>query len=57
MAKKGHRQTILLVCKECDHRNYVTEKNKINTTDKVEIKKFCKWCKKRTEHKERTKLK
>lgn len=57
MAKKGHRQLLLLVCSVCNQRNYVTEKNKINTTEKLEMEKFCKWCKKRTTHKERTKLK
>lgn len=57
MAKKGHRQLFLMVCSECDHRNYITEKNKINTTDKLDMKKYCKWCKKRTDHKEKARLK
>jgi len=54
---KGHRQMILLVCTECKEKNYITKKNKINTTEKLEIKKFCKKCKKHTLHKESSKLK
>ncbi|PIR42145.1 50S ribosomal protein L33 [candidate division WWE3 bacterium CG_4_9_14_0_2_um_filter_35_11] len=57
MAKKGQRQMMLFVCGDCNRRNYITEKNKINTPDKLEIKKFCKWCRKRTVHKENAKLK
>ena len=57
MAKKGPRQIIALVCEVCKSRNYVTEKNKVNTTDKLELKKFCRQCKKATLHKESSKLK
>ena len=38
-------------------QNYLTEKNKTNTPDKLKFVKYCNWCKKRTEHKESTKLK
>ena len=57
MAKKGKRQLLLFVCPECKHQNYISEKSKINTTDKVSLKKYCKWCRKRTVHKESTRLK
>lgn len=57
MAKKGPRILIALVCSVCKSQNYITEKNKINTPDKMVLKKYCKKCRKRTEHKERTKLK
>ena len=54
MAKKGeNRERITLQCTECKHENYRTEKNKKNTTDRLELKKFCKWCKKTTDHKEK----
>jgi large subunit ribosomal protein L33 len=52
MAKKDNRLQIWLKCTECNNRNYVTKKNVKNTTDKLEIKKFCKTCKKATVHKE-----
>lgn len=57
MAKKGKRQLFLLVCSDCGRSNYITEKNKLNTAEKVELKKYCKWCRKHTVHKEKTKLK
>jgi len=57
MAKKGPRQIIALVCTVCKSQNYVTEKNKINTPDKLTFKKYCKKCRKVTEHKESSKLK
>lgn len=58
MAKKGeHRVKLGLVCKVCKNRNYVTTRNKLNTADKLLLKKFCKQCRKVTEHKETEKLK
>ncbi|OGH38069.1 MAG: 50S ribosomal protein L33 [Candidatus Levybacteria bacterium RIFCSPLOWO2_01_FULL_38_21] len=58
MAKKGeHRITIGLVCAVCKNRNYVTTKNKLNTEQKLLLKKYCRHCKKKTEHKETEKLK
>lgn len=54
---KGSRETVLLVCKECKNQNYVTKRNKVNMEKKLEIKKYCKNCKKHTLHKESTKLK
>jgi large subunit ribosomal protein L33 len=56
MAKKGPRQLIAFKCTICGSHNYITEKNKINTPDKLEIKKFCAGCRKHTPHKETTKL-
>lgn len=58
MAKKGdHRATLGLVCSVCKNRNYLTERNKLNTPDKLVLKKFCRHCRKRTDHKETDKLK
>jgi len=56
MAKKGSRIIIGLVCSVCNRQNYISEKNKINTSEKLKIKKYCSYCKKRTEHKESKKL-
>ena len=40
MAKKGEaRGRITLVCTACNNENYRTEKNKKNTTDRLELKK------------------
>lgn len=46
------RETIILACTECGHRNYNTEKNKKNDPGRIEFKKYCPNCKKRTVHKE-----
>jgi large subunit ribosomal protein L33 len=46
------RVNILLACGECKRRNYSTEKNKKNTTSKLELNKFCPFCGKQTPHKE-----
>ena len=53
MAKNENRPNIALVCTECKRENYVTVKNKKNTTEKLELKKFYKWCNKQTVHKEK----
>lgn len=52
MAKKGNRQKFRFKCADCNNLNYVSRKNIKNTTDKVELKKYCKHCKKSTVHKE-----
>ncbi|MCD6232407.1 50S ribosomal protein L33 [Candidatus Aerophobetes bacterium] len=40
-----------LVCSECKRRNYVTTRNKKNPS--LSLKKYCKFCKKHTLHKEK----
>lgn len=57
MAKKGSRTLVGLVCTICNKQNYVTEKSKVNTTEALKLKKYCNKCRKRTEHKEKKKLK
>lgn len=56
MAKKGSRLLIGLICEVCNKQNYVVEKNKVNTTTALKLKKYCNLCKKRTVHKEKKKL-
>ncbi len=46
------RVNIILACTECKQRNYNTTKNKKNNPDRMEIKKYCKFCKAHTVHKE-----
>ena len=46
------RDTIHLSCQECKRRNYSTTKNKKKTTDKLERRKFCRFCRTHTVHKE-----
>ena len=46
------REIITFACGECKRRNYSSTKNKKTTPDRVELKKYCKFCKKHTAHKE-----
>jgi len=46
------REIITLACPDCKRRNYSTNKNKTNDPDRLELKKYCKWCRKHTLHKE-----
>ncbi len=55
--KKGQRNLLLFVCSECESTHYISEKNKLNTPDKLELNKFCSSCRKRTVHKEKSRLK
>ena len=58
MAKRGNRIQVILECTE--HKDsgmpgtsrYITTKNKKNTTERIELKKFNAILKKRTVHKE-----
>ncbi|MEO0102203.1 MAG: 50S ribosomal protein L33 [candidate division WOR-3 bacterium] len=45
------RVLIQLACAECKRRNYSTTKNK-NKQERLELKKYCKFCHKHTAHKE-----
>lgn len=49
---KGNRSLISLECNICKHRNYVTTKNRRKQQDKLELSKFCRTCRKHTDHKE-----
>ncbi len=57
MAKKDAVMKVLLVCTVCKSQNYITTRNKINTIEKLVLKKYCKKCKKAAEHRESDKLK
>ena len=46
------RVKVTLRCNECKQRNYNTMKNKKNTPDKLELNKYCPFCKKHTLHTE-----
>ncbi|OFX17294.1 MAG: 50S ribosomal protein L33 [Armatimonadetes bacterium RBG_16_58_9] len=54
MAKSGGdvRVIISLACEECKRRNYTTYKNKRNDPDRLEFRKYCRWDRKHTVHKE-----
>ncbi|HQD39184.1 MAG: 50S ribosomal protein L33 [Firmicutes bacterium] len=45
------RVAITLACDQCKRRNYRTNKNK-KQTDRLSLKKYCKFCHQHTLHKE-----
>ena len=46
------RVRITMACGDCKQRNYNTMKNKKNDPDRIEMKKYCRFCHKHTVHKE-----
>jgi large subunit ribosomal protein L33 len=54
MAKKskGARVNIQEACTECGRINYTSQKNKKNNTERLEMDKYCPFCKRHTKHKE-----
>jgi len=46
------REIITLECTECGNRNYTTKKNKRKSSGRLELKKFCRFERKHTAHKE-----
>jgi large subunit ribosomal protein L33 len=58
MAKKGNRVQVILECTEqkgsgvSGMSSYITTKNKRNTTERIELKKYNPYMKKVTVHKE-----
>ena len=46
------RTKITLACTECKQRNYNTTKDKKNHPERMEIKKYCRFCRKHTLHRE-----
>jgi len=54
---QGQRMMLGLVCAVCKRQNYITSKNKTNTPEKLTLKKYCRFCRKVTEHRESIKFK
>jgi len=46
------RDIITLGCTDCKQRNYTSTKNKRKTPQKLELKKYCPFCRVHTVHKE-----
>ena len=49
------RDIIRLACTDCKRRNYSTTKNKKKTTERLELSKSCRFCRKHTSHRESNK--
>ena len=46
------RVLVTLECTNCRRRNYITEKNRHNNRERIELKKYCRWCTTHTAHRE-----
>ncbi|MFH2137944.1 MAG: 50S ribosomal protein L33 [Candidatus Omnitrophota bacterium] len=46
------RELITIICTVCKNKNYHSTKNKKKHTEKLELSKFCRSCRKHTPHKE-----
>ena len=46
------RVKVVLACTECKQRNYNTTKNKTTDPDRLEMNKYCRFCRKHTLHRE-----
>ena len=46
------RVKVTLACEDCKRRNYITMKNKTNDRERIEMKKYCRFERKHTLHKE-----
>jgi large subunit ribosomal protein L33 len=46
------RVNVTLECTECKRRNYITKKSKVNTRERIELNKYCRFERKHTLHKE-----
>ncbi len=46
------RTQVTLECQECRRRNYITSKNKAEQRERIELKKYCRWDRRHTLHKE-----
>jgi large subunit ribosomal protein L33 len=46
------REICQLQCTTCKNKNYSTTKNRKTTTERLEFSKFCRKCRKHTDHRE-----
>lgn len=46
------RTIVTLACGDCKRRNYTTTKNKKNDASRLERRKYCRWCRTHTVHRE-----
>ncbi|HEY6359037.1 MAG TPA: 50S ribosomal protein L33 [Vicinamibacterales bacterium] len=46
------REIVSMACTECKRRNYSTTKNRRKSSERLEMSKYCRFCRKHTPHKE-----
>ena len=55
MAKKSGREWVFMECPDCSRRNYRTSRSARGDAKKLQLKKYCPWCRKQALHKEKKK--
>jgi large subunit ribosomal protein L33 len=46
------RDLVILACADCKRRNYTTSRNKKKQQEKLQLKKYCPFCRTHSVHKE-----
>jgi large subunit ribosomal protein L33 len=46
------REIVSMACTDCKRRNYSTTKNRRKSSERLELSKYCRFCRKHTPHKE-----
>jgi large subunit ribosomal protein L33 len=52
MARGDVRIAVTLACEECKRRNYQTNKSKRNDPERIQLRKYCRWCRCHRVHRE-----
>jgi len=52
VAKGEKRVKVTLACEQCKRRNYITMKNRQNDRERLEVRKYCRWDRVHTVHRE-----
>ena len=52
MPRTEKRVKVTLACEVCKRRNYITVKNRQNDRERIEMKKYCRWDRQHTLHRE-----
>ena len=52
VAKTEKRIKVTLACEQCKRRNYITMKNRQNDRERIEMRKYCRWDRAHTLHRE-----
>ncbi|BCX16227.1 MAG: 50S ribosomal protein L33 [Candidatus Parcubacteria bacterium] len=51
MAKSKYSENLVrMKCSQCKRINYYTRRNKKTSEKKLELNKYCKWCRAHTKH-------
>ena len=52
MPRRGDRLVVTLECRDCGSRGYVSTKNRRNTPDRLDLRKYCRACRAHKAHRE-----